>query len=51
MPLRKLSYFGPPKPHVNKVLRSAIMKRSRRRNKANQTLVAVKILDYKRHRS
>ena len=39
------------KPHVNKVLRSAIMKRSRLKNKANETRKAVDIFDHKKQRN
>ena len=39
------------KPHVNKVLHSAIVKRSRLKNKANKTREAVDIFNYKRQRS
>ena len=38
------------KPHINKVLRSAIMKRSRLKNKANKTQ-AVDIFNYKKQRN
>ena len=34
---------GNQKPHINKVLRSAIMKRSRQKNKANKTRKSVDI--------
>ena len=36
------------KPHVNKVLRSAIMRRSRLKNKANKSRKAVDIFNYKK---
>ena len=39
------------KPHLNKVLRSAIMKRSRLKNKANKTRKAVDIFNYKKQRN
>ena len=37
------------KPNVNKVLRSAIMKRSRVKNKVNKTRKAVDIFNYKNY--
>ena len=47
--LKKTKLFrGNQKPHVNKVLRSAIMKRSRLKNKANKTRKVVDIFNYKK---
>ena len=49
---KKIKLFrGSQKPHVNKVLRSALMKRSRLKNKANRTRKAVDILNYKKQRN
>ena len=46
---KKIKLFpGNQKPHVNKVLRSAIMKRSRLKNKANKTRKAVNIFNYEK---
>ena len=42
---------GNQKPHFNKVLRSAIIKRSRLKNKANKTRKAVGICNYKKQRN
>ena len=39
-------FLGNQKPHVNKVLGSAIMKRSRLKNKLNKTRKAVDISNY-----
>ena len=41
-------FRGNQKPHVNKVLHSANMKRSRLKNKANKTRKAVDIFNYKK---
>ena len=41
-------FRGNQKPHVNKMLHSAIMKRSRLKNKANKTRKAVDIFNYKK---
>ena len=43
-PKKTKLFRGNQKPHVNKVLRSAIIKRSRLKNKANKTSKAVDIL-------
>ena len=52
MHLKKLSYFAViKKPHLNKVLRSAIMKRSRLKIKANKTRKAADIFNYKKQRN
>ena len=40
-------FRGNQKPHINKVLRSAIMKRSRLKNKTNKTRKAVDVFNYK----
>ena len=42
---------GNQKPHVNKVLRSAIMNRSRLKNKANKTHKAIDTFNYKKQRN
>ena len=42
---------GNQKPHVNKVLRSAIMKRSQLKNKSNETRKVVDIFNYKKQRN
>ena len=47
-PKKNKLFRGNQKPHVNKVLRSAIMKRSRLKNKANKTRKAVDIFNYKK---
>ena len=47
-PKKTKLFRGNQKPHVNKVLRSAIMKRSRLKNKANKTRKAVDIFNYKK---
>ena len=44
-------FRGNQKSHVNKVLRSAIMKRSQLKNKANKTRKAVRIFNYKKQRN
>ena len=51
MHLRKLNYFAVIKTHVNKVLRSAIMKESRLKTKANRTRKAVDTFNYKKQRN
>ena len=48
MHLKNPSYFAVIKNHVKKVLRSAIMKKSRLKNKANKTRKAVVIFNYKK---
>ena len=50
-PKKTKLFRGNQKPHVNKVLRSAIMKRSRLKNKANKTCKAVDIFNYKKQRN
>ena len=47
-PKKTKLFRGNQKPHVNKVLRSAIMKRSRLKNKANKTCKAADIFNYKK---
>ena len=49
--LKKELFRGNQKPHVNKILRSIIMKKSRLKNKANKTRKAVDIFDYKKQRN
>ena len=51
MHLKKLSYFAVIKNHVKKVLRSAIMKKSRLKNKANKTGIAIVIFNCKKQRN
>ena len=50
-PKKTKLFRGNQKPHVNKVLRSAIMKRSRLKNKANKTRKTVDIFNYKKQRN
>ena len=47
-PKKTKLFRGNQKPHVNKVLRSAIMKRSRLKTKANKTRKAVDIFNNKK---
>ena len=49
---KKIKTFrGNQKPHMNKTLRKAIMKRSQLKNKANKTRNATDILNYKKQRN
>ena len=49
---KKTKFFrGNQKPHVNNVLHSVIMKRSRLKTKANKTRKAVDIFNYKKQRN
>ena len=50
-PQKTKLFRGNQKHHVNKVLRSAITKRSRLRNKANKTRKALDIFNYKNQRN
>ena len=50
-PQKNKLFRGNQKPHVNKVLRSAIMKRSLLKNKANKTHKAVDVFNYKKQRN
>ena len=50
-PKKTKLFRGNQKRHVNKGLRSAIMKRSRLKNKANKTRKAVDISNYKKQRN
>ena len=50
-PKKKKWLRGNNKPHVNKMLREAIMKRSKLKNKANKTKLPVDINNYKKQRS
>ena len=50
-PKKTKLFRGNQKPHVNKVLPSAIMKRWWLKNKANKTRKAVDIFNYKKQRS
>ena len=50
-PKKTKLFRGNQKLHVNKVLSSAIMKRSRLKNKANKTHKAVDIFNYKKQRN
>ena len=47
MPQRKKWLRGNDKPHVNKMLREAIMKRPKLKNKANKIKLLVDITNYK----
>ena len=48
---RKQNIRGNRKPHINKTLRKAIMKRSQLKNKANKTKDLKDILKYKKQRN
>ena len=50
-PKKKKWLRGNNKPHVNKMLRKAIMKRSKLKNKANKTKLPVDINNYKKQRN
>ena len=50
-PKKTMLFRGNQKPHDNKVLCSAIIKRSRLKNKANKTRNAVDIFNYKKQRN
>ena len=50
-PKRTKLFRGSQKPHVNKVLRRAIMKRSWLKNKANKTRKVLDIFNYKKQRN
>ena len=50
-PKKTKLFRGNQKPHVNKVLRSAIMKRSQLKNKSNETRKVVDIFNYKKQRN
>ena len=50
-PKKKKWIKGINKPHVNKALRQAIMKRSRFKNKANKTKDPTDITNYKKQRN
>ena len=50
-PQKKKLLRGNHKPHVNKTLRKAIMKRSKLKNKANRTQSPVDISNYKKQRN
>ena len=50
-PMKTKLFRGNQKPHVNKVLRSAIIKRSRRKNKVNKTRKSLDIFNYKKQRN
>ena len=50
-PKKTKLFRGNQKRHVNKKLRSAIMKRSQLKNKANKTRKAVDIFNYKKQRN
>ena len=49
--LKKELFRGNQKPHVNKILHSIIMKKSRLKSKANKTRKAVDIFNYKKQRN
>ena len=46
-----MTFRGNQKPHINKTLRKAIMKRSQLKNKANKTQNATDVSNYKRQRN
>ena len=50
-PKKKKGFRGNEKPHMNKNLRRAIMKRSKLKNKANKTKTPLDITNYKEQRS
>ena len=50
-PKKTKLFRGNQKPHVNKVLRSAIIKRSRLKNEVNKTRKALDIFNYKKQRN
>ena len=50
-PKKTKLFRGNQKPHVNKVLHSVIMKRSRLKTKANKTCKAVDVFNYKKQRN
>ena len=50
-PKKIKTFRGNQKPHINKTLRKAIMKRSQLKNKANKTRNATYILNYKKQRN
>ena len=50
-PKKKKWLRGNNEPHVNKMLRKAIMKRSKLKNKANKTKLPVDINNYKKQRN
>ena len=50
-PKKIKTFRGNQKPHINKTLRKAIMKRSQLKNKANKTRNATDILNYKKQRN
>ena len=50
-PKKIKTFRGNQKPHINKTIRKAIMKRSQLKNKANKTRNATDILNYKKQRN
>ena len=50
-PKKIKTFRGNQKPHINKTLRKAIMKRSQLKNKANKTRNATDVSNYKRQRN
>ena len=50
-PMKIKTFRGNQKPHINKTLRKAIMKRSQLKNKANKTRNATDVSNYKRQRN
>ena len=50
-PKKRKTFRGNHKPHVNKTLRKAIMKRSKLKNKANKSQLSIDFSNYKRQRN
>ena len=50
-PKKIKTFRGSQKPHINKKIRKAIIKRSQLKNKANKTRSATDILNYKKQRN
>ena len=51
VPKKIKTFQGNQKPHINRTLRKAIMKRSQLKNKANQTQNVTDVSNYKKQRS
>ena len=49
--LKKSIFRGNQKPHINKILRNAVMKRSQLKNKANKTKSIDNLIKYKKQRN
>ena len=50
-PKKSKIFRGNQKPHINKILRNAIMKRSQLKNKANKTKSVDDLIKYKKQRN